>query len=328
MVAGARRPFTRMAPARARFMKRVAGPVIARIPIVSVVPAEISFAPTRSPAWQGAGQTHDAPLLITHRIATATPAELSRELHREEGGGVYYLDGLGELAYVGHIGGGSLVQSMRTVRSGHEYEVTYETEDDLNRWEWVWRRAIFMFAVASRQRGLAAHGSVFLLPDGRAVLCPGVSGTGKSTLAKMLGADDSLGVRVLCDDRAALTLEPNGLWAWSTPWYSRAARAEEGDGILAAVVLPRRGPEPALRAASRADVARELMRTLAYPFWSTSLMPAALGMADAITELVPAFEFSYTPSREAGQFLIQQLASNLAGVSPRPAHALHSSRRE
>ena len=328
MVTGSRGAFPEVGPRRAPFMKAVPGPVIARIPIVSMVPSEISFAPTRSPAWNGAGHAHDAPLIIRHRIDEGTPPEIVRELARDEGGGVYFLDGANELAYAGHIGGGATRQAMRTIRPGHEYAVSYETVDDLNRWEWVWRRAIFMFALASRERGLAAHGSVFLLPDGRAVLCPGVSGTGKSTLAKMLAADDSTGVRVLCDDRAALTSEDRGLWLWSTPWYSRAARAEEGDGPLAAVVLPRRGRDPVLKATAQAEVARELMRTLAFPFWNSALMPAALGMVDAITGSVPAFEFSYAPSPAAGHFLVKELASILSGVSPRLGNALHSSRRE
>jgi hypothetical protein len=180
-----------------------------------------------------------------------------------------------------------------------------------------WQRTIFMFALAARGRGVAAHACGFLLPDTRGVLSPGVSGSGKSTLARSLSIDAPEEVTVLGDDRIAVTEEATGLRIWGTPWHSTAGLASPLDGPLAAIVLVRHGSEPSVRAVPAREAARTLLRTLAFPFWDEAMMGTVMHVADRIATSVPAYEFSYAPGPGATRELLACLGATIGVAVPR-----------
>ena len=204
---------------------------------------------------------------------------------------------------------------MRTVREGYEHVVRFESVDDMNDWEWMWKRRLWMHALPVRGRGLALHATLFLLPDGRAVACPGISGAGKSTIARLLGETSALhGARVLSDDRVGITVRPDGGFeAWSTPWYSTAAVSAAGHGPLSALVLLRHGRGASLEPADRAAISRMLMRTLALPFWSERLMAEAFGMVDAMVGATRWWDFHFAPTTDEVAALVPRLHSALDG---------------
>jgi hypothetical protein len=288
----------------------VEGPTVAGIPFEVHVPAGIAYEPRRRPDWPAEGPPTVAPLVLEYEVD-------ERLVSNATGAERYFVDEAGQLAYQGHPAGRPGEHRMRTITPGVRYAVTFPTVEDLNDWEWMWKRRLFLFALPLRRMGLALHATLFLLPDGRAIAVPGVSGAGKSTLARLLREEaESSEIRVLCDDRVALTVGADGgVRAWSTPWYSRAAAATPGSGPLAAFVVPHHGSGARLRELSKGETGRLLLRTLAVPFWDSARLASALDVMDSIANSAPAFEFSYAPVPEESSRLVPQLLASIDGVA-------------
>jgi hypothetical protein len=256
----------------------------------------------------------DDPIHIHHDVGDTRPYGLVPLIEAPPPHGTYYVDDAGQLAVRSRGREGVyLPQLMRTLRSGHEYSLRYERADDALRMQWGWQRTIFMFALASRGRGAAAHASAFLLPGGEGVMCPGMSGAGKSTLARLIAAE-APEATVLGDDRVAVTTEPTGLHLWSSPWHSSARIAHAGDGPLAAVVFLRHGESPVLREMTPAEAGRRLLRALAFPFWNEALMQTGMALVDRIVTETPVLEFSYAPRAGAARWLVGELTGWTQGV--------------
>ena len=286
---------------------------VAGIPLVHHAPESIPVLEQISPGWT-ASRIVDAPVHIHHEVGDTRPHGLAPLIDAPPPQGTYYVDEAGQLA-VRSSGreGVYLPQLMRTRRAGFEYAVRYERVEDALRMQWGWQRTIFMFALASRGRGAAAHACAFLLPGGDAVLCPGMSGAGKSTLARLL-AHEVPEVTVLGDDRVAVTSEPSGLHLWSTPWHSSARIARAGDGPLGVVVFLRHGTEAGLREVSPSEAGRRLLRTLAFPFWDKALMHSGMELVDRIVTGTPLLELSFAPGPEAAEWLVRQLVDCPGGA--------------
>lgn len=285
-------------------------PVVAGIPLVTEVAEDIAFAPIRIPRRWPVDGAEDEPLVYRYEVGVI-PAEVRDSV--ATGADRFFVDERGELSFVGHPGGLSPRQWMRTVRAGYEYVVRFESADEMNDWEWLWKRQLWTYAMAVRQRGLALHCSLFLLPDGRAVACPGISGAGKSTISRLLAATaETTGVRVLADDRAGVVIRPDGrLEAWSTPWYSSAAMSNAGHGELVALLLLHHGHGASVEPASRGEISRMLMRTTALPFWSERLMADAFGMVDAMVSATRWWDFRFAPTTDEVAALVPRLLSAL-----------------
>ena len=202
---------------------------------------------------------------------------------------------------------GEVARLMRTVSPGYEYTVWYEQAP----YEPVIPLQIdltaFSLAISSRGRGLIAHSCGFLLDESRAVLCPGVSGTGKTTLATLLRElpDPPL---VLSDDRTIVTNDGEGVWLWGSPWPGAARLASPHGAPLAAVVFPRHGKSCELRVVSPGEAFRRILNALSLPLWDAARCGAALGLVDAIVSSALLVEASYPPTRGAAAWLRQALA--------------------
>ena len=255
-----------------------------------------------------------APLEIRYEIG-ATSADAMRVLVESPDPtvGSYYADDRGELAVRAATIDGAQPQLMRTVRPGHEYVVRYARGGDFGEWQWRWPRNVFTHALAARRAGLVAHASGAILPGGDAVLCPGVSGEGKSTLARTLR---DAGAVVQSDDRIALTAANGCVTAWGTPWYSSAHFASGLGAPLRAVVFPERGAQsPVVRSVSRREALRRLMRSLSLPLWSPDLIDFALALTTEVLESAEALSLAYTPGPEAPRRALAALTAAITGVA-------------
>jgi hypothetical protein len=277
--------------------REFAAPPIAGIPITHVVSDAIRARPNPVGASFRGSRAVDAELRIVHEIGGTDTQELRLMLAGAAPIGTYFLDDTGEPAVQSvsapNTGG---VQLLRTRRRGYEYAITYHTDADVDVLQWHWLRTIFMLALPSRGRGLIAHGCAVLLPSGDAVLCPGVSGAGKSTLARLFAREFGGEVRVLSDDRVAVTIEGDGLRLWGTPWNSSAGAVSGDDGPLAAVVFIRQGGSGSLSSIGAREARARLLRCLALPFWSSELMNRALSLAaEIVGGRYPLLEYAYSP---------------------------------
>jgi hypothetical protein len=166
--------------------------------------------------------------------------------------------------------------------------------------------ATFSFALAARGVGLIAHACGFVTPDGRGVLFPGVSGTGKTTLARLVSAH-APDVELLTDDRAIVTLHGNALRVWGSPWPGAARIAGAGNGPLETVVFIRHGASRTLREVPPREAFRRIVNTLSMPLWEPARCGRALEIIDAVVTRTTLVEAEYPPTAEAARWLVGEL---------------------
>lgn len=289
-------------------------PAIAGIPIVHRAPSGFPVITELVEGWTGSRIT-GSPIVVEHSVGASDLRDFHLISPSPEGGYnfSYYMgpDGRVVVGYRGALELSSgptreFTQAMFAVEDGYRYELRYESLAEAALLQRLWLRTLFMHALPSRQLGLAAHGCGLLVPELGGVLFPGVSGAGKSTLARQL-VDDGVSGQLLSDDRLILTREGEGLRMWGTPWFSQAVAAHGGDGPLRAAVFLHHGSGATVRDIAPGEALRRVMRTLAFPFWSASLMEPALDLVDRLVTSVPLFEFSYRPSPGATTILLEDL---------------------
>jgi hypothetical protein len=236
------------------------------------------------------------------------PSEARLLIHATDADETYSTDDAGELAVrYGPRRPGDREQWMRTVRAGYHYAIYYHGPEEFGLQQWRWERAILMYALAARGLGIMAHASAFVAAD-RAVLVPGASGDGKSTLAKQVA--ERLGAAaVLSDDRVAVTVREGSVRAWGTPYYSSGRYSSGLDAPLGAIVFPGRshGGPPALRDVPVSEALPRLLRAVGSPFWSDSGMSGMLDTLDTLLRSVPTYEYRYTPAAGAADPLLAAL---------------------
>jgi len=288
---------------------------VAGVPFVHSADAGLSLPRWITPSWTGSRVTDD-PILVHHAVGETAPTDLFPLLDDAPPYGEYYVDSDQQLAIRSRGMGlsGDLPQLLRTRRGGFEYVVHYSREDDTLRLQWGWHRTIFMFALPARRRGVVAHAAGFVLPGGGGVLCPGVSGDGKSTLARTMLAEPGHRATVLSDDRVAVTNEHDGPRLWGTPWHSSAETASPLDAPFEAIVFMGRGRGAELARLPKRIALRRLLRTVAIPFWDSDATAFALATVDRIISDVPAFEFNYDPTPTAAEALVDGLIAALQAV--------------
>lgn len=139
-----------------------------------------------------------------------------------------------------------------------------------------------------------------VLREGAVSLFVGVSGAGKSTVARLV---DKRPVRVLSDDRIVLRYVNGRPWAFGTPWHGDAGFASPRGGPLAAVHFLRKSETESLR---RLSAPEAFTRTLvcSFPtFYLKDGMERTAQLLEGIVRAVPAYEFGFTPREEAMDFL-------------------------
>lgn len=288
---------------------------VAGVPFLHSADGGIPLPRWITPSWAGSRVT-DVPISVHHAVGETAPTNLFPLLADAPPYGEYYIDDEQQLAIRSRGMGFSadLPQLLRTCRSGFEYRINYSPADDTLRLQWGWHRTIFMFALPARRRGVVAHAAGFVLPEGGGVLCPGVSGDGKSTLARTISAGFGQRATVLSDDRVAITAGADGLRLWGTPWHSSAETASPADAPFEALVFVGRGGGAELTRLEQRAALRRLLRTIAIPFWDAGATDFALATVDRIISGIPAFEFRYHPTTAAAESLVDSLTAALQAV--------------
>jgi hypothetical protein len=281
---------------------RVGGPRVAGIEIIHEA-VDIPLAPAAS-EFSGHGLASEAPIRITHRAGTVDVSAFTLALDASPTT-QYFLDERGEVAATLRAAERDGSEVLRTVTPGVHYELLYNPVPsapvDCARHE----RTIFSIALLARERGFLAHACGFILHGDIGVLCPGVSGVGKSTLARLLL--DRAATTVLSDDRVAVTLERDGAHIWGTPWFSKAQVAAAGRAPLWAICLLGRGAEPTVRRTTAARALERVFAAAALPWWSSTAMDRSLGLLDSLLGSAQIFELAYPPTVEAADWIVGEL---------------------
>ena len=277
---------------------------IAGIALVHRIGDGIQLAPPVNASWSGSVE-REVPIVLTHRVGDVAVDGLTAVMEVEPWS-TYYADKDGRITVRFYSHEDEVPEFLlRTERPGFEYSVVYSSAPARPQIRMDKEMSAYTLALASRRRGVIAHGCGFVLPTGHAALCLGVSGAGKSTLGRMML--ERADVRVLNDDRIAVTRETDGMRAWGTPWPGRAGIARPGDAPLGVLAFIARSDKPRVSSVNARDALYRLLSTIALPLWNTSEVDESLNLLEKLILDVPVVELSYPLSTDTPSWIERTL---------------------
>jgi len=140
--------------------------------------------------------------------------------------------------------------------------------------------------------GLLVHAAGAILDD-VAVVFPGHSGAGKTTLARVLLCEEN--VRLLSDDRVVVRRLADGFHAYGTPWPGEAGVARNLGAPLAALLFLAHGAENRIVPMSPQEALRRLLQVASIPWYNEKLVGPLLGLCEELLTEVPAYQLCFTP---------------------------------
>jgi hypothetical protein len=164
-------------------------------------------------------------------------------------------------------------------------------------------------------RGFVLHASAAEL-DGAGILCAGVSGRGKSTLARLL---DSAGATVLSDERpvvrqwpipgADAAPPPPTFRVYGSPWPSSANMARNAWVPLRRIYFLEHGSDNRITPLEPIEALRRLIPVATVPWQSPELLDPLLETIGALVAGIPCAVFSFRPEPDAVEAIRDDLAN-------------------
>ena len=153
--------------------------------------------------------------------------------------------------------------------------------------------------ILAREGGMLMHSSS-AVRNGRAYLFSGVSGAGKTTMARLAPPD----VHVLTDEMSYVSREADGYYAYGTPFAGDLARPGENlRAPLTAIYLLRQGPENRIEDLSPADAVRGLMANILFFAHDPELVQAVFAAAIDLAERVPVRRLTFLPDARVWELI-------------------------
>jgi hypothetical protein len=260
------------------------------------------------PSWSGTPSL-ERPVAIRHALGSTRVVDMHSVLAVPPWC-TFHVDANGEPASLFHPVFGEVERLLTCDEPGHSYVVHYASPPRAPVEALQSELTAFSFALAARGLGFIAHSCAFTLPNGAGVLCPGMSGAGKTTLGRLIRAvlPDA---EVLTDDRAIVTADDD-LRVWGTPWPGAAGIAAPGGAPLDIVMFIQHGHMPSIRRVSPRDAFRRIVNTLSMPLWEPARCGRALEIVDAMVTRPLLIEATYPPSDDAARWLSAELGAMAA----------------
>jgi hypothetical protein len=264
----------------------------------------IELEKTTTVEWQGTPESVQ-PVVIRHEVGDVNTRRMTRVLDVPPWC-TFHIDARGEPASLFHAVFGEVDRLLSCEEPGTRYVVRYGAPPQAPVVALQSELTAFSFALTARGLGLIAHSCAFVLPDGPGVLCPGRSGAGKTTLARLL-RDNAPAIGLLTDDRAIVTLDER-LTLWGSPWPGAARIAGSGAAPLSVVMFIRHGNAVALREVTPGEAFRRIVNSLSMPLWEPTRCGRALELVDAIVSGTALVEATYPPTADAARRVTRELA--------------------
>lgn len=165
-------------------------------------------------------------------------------------------------------------------------------------------------------RGFILHATAAEL-DGTGILCAGVSGRGKSTLARLL---DGAGATVLSDERpvvrqwplpgAEAEPSPPAFRVYGSPWPSSADMYRNARAPLRRIYFLEHGSENRITPLEPSAALRRLIPVTTVPWQSPALLDPLLETIEALVTSIPCAVFSFRPEPDAVEAIRDDLAND------------------
>ncbi len=158
--------------------------------------------------------------------------------------------------------------------------------------------------------GLLFHGSGSAL-DGMGVLCVGVSGQGKSTIATLFDTGDGVALTdehpvvrksTACDGGAEFHIH-------GSPWPSSAGYARAEVAPLKRIYFLEHGPKNVIQPLSPSEAFQRLIHVALIPWQDPQLFDPCLSTVEALLASVPAAVLSFKPDEDVVDVIRQDLAA-------------------
>jgi len=147
--------------------------------------------------------------------------------------------------------------------------------------------------------GLLLHASGGIRA-GRGFLFSGVSGAGKTTMARLAPAD----VRLLTDEISYLRRTNGGFHVFGTPFSGElGVQGENVSAPLAAIYLIEHGAENRMTLVPEPEAARRLMRNTLFFARDSRLVDAVFSTVCELTGQVPVFRLEFVPDSRVWGFV-------------------------
>ena len=151
---------------------------------------------------------------------------------------------------------------------------------------------VLWMGVLAHQFGFIVHSCGWSC-NGKALLFPGVSGAGKTTLCRQLMAAGQ--GNILSDDRVILKKEDQGIRACGTPWPGDAKQARNESAPLAALCFIEKSPDHYLLPIRSSEALRRLLEAASVPWFSCELRDRVLPLLEQVVTTVQAFRLGFHP---------------------------------
>lgn len=135
----------------------------------------------------------------------------------------------------------------------------------------------------------AGHGYIF----------SGVSGKGKSTMAKLW---DNSGARVIHDDRLILRNTGNGYRMFNTPVYSND---EPREAVLSKIFIIEHGTENILMPLKGANAVTQVMANCIQHNWGADIIARLLGSISIMCGTIPTSKLFFKPDRSVIDLILE-----------------------
>jgi hypothetical protein len=153
--------------------------------------------------------------------------------------------------------------------------------------------------VLSKQGGFLVH-AASAVRNGRAFLFAGVSGAGKTTIARLAPGNATL----LTDEISYVREQDGGYSAFGTPFTGELAKS--GDNIcapIAALYLLAKGPENRIEPLARAEAGRALLANILFFAEDAELVKLVFASACEFVSRVPVYRLTFVPDTRVWEMI-------------------------
>jgi len=151
---------------------------------------------------------------------------------------------------------------------------------------------VLMVNLLAAGRGIMAHGCGMKM-GGDGLLFVGVSGSGKSTMAKI--AMKAAQAKILNDDRTVIRKMGSEYFIYGTPWHGEIDECCPDHAPLKKLFFIKHAKDNKIRKLSPADAVSRFISCSFPPFWSDKGMEFTLQFLSELVSDIPAYELGFLP---------------------------------
>ena len=152
----------------------------------------------------------------------------------------------------------------------------------------------------ARKGGFLVHASS-AIRNGRAFLFSGISGAGKTTMARLAPPDAAL----LTDEISYVTRQDDGYFAVGTPFFGELARAGENlRAPIKTLYLLAKGPENKIEPVAGTDAVRGLLGNILFFARDTEFVKLVFDAACDFVSQVPVRRLTFAPDSRVWELIV------------------------